>query len=623
MRPPEPVVAAAPKPRRRTVSGNKPGGGKGPSGAQESNAQFENLHARAENGVFTAGPDANHGPKADEPSVGSKGPKVSGLQGLLNDLGYTDANGDKLKTDGNMGPVTVAALARAQANLGIEGEDGFLGPKTRAALREELAAITPTKKPKAPARRRAAPKKPKAPAGSAAATGTGKTPTRGVVNGRDTHDMGDTYRDQGPGRGKWGTPWPPEWGKEPPAEHGDARRIRGYSDGSARYEDGTVYDPDTGKFRKFGEDDGTVRKGPGNTSRRSRSRSRARTKPSSRASSKPTDAENESALERLYRLYNVKGHTMTLERKALHGGGTKVINADEGIVEAIISVTGIVDEVKDVILPGAYAKTLATRKPKGVAHHAWDTPVSRCLDVKELMPGDPGLPKTTAKGDPWPRQAGAVIVTAQFNLETQRGMEAFSDVKFYGDEQEWSIGYDVPRGGARIDHKTGQRHIQTLALFEFSPVLFGAMPLAGSLASKSLYAATLDIEEKTLAGSYEAVREAIEEAARPLLLEQGEGDEGPFDGGYKGWISVRATFPDHAVICAYTRGESQDYEVPYTMAGDVAVLGTPVKVKVTEVVEPDHDADAEPASEYPTEVKDDGVLSTAEILATENLRQYV
>lgn len=638
--------SAPSKPRRRTRSGGTPRRGRPgekpkPTGPQESNSEFENLHARDERGVFTAGPDRNRGPKADEPSVGASGPKVSGLQGLLNELGYTDpSNGEKLKVDGSMGPTTVAALVRAQRNLGVTGEDGFLGPKTRAALRAELDLITPTEKPSGGSsggsRRRTtkpkkpAPKKPKTdtdkPAsGSSGSSGSGSTladRTQGVRNGRDTGDQADTYLDQAPGRGKWGTPWPPEWGKEPPATNGEARRIRGYSDGSARYEDGTVWDPDTGKFRKFDADDGTVRKGPGNTTRR-RSRSRSRTSGSGRASSKPTEQENETALERLYRLYGVKGHPMVLERKALHGGGTKVLDAEQGIVEAIISVTGIVDEVKDVILPGAYAKTLATRKPKGVNHHAWETPVAKALEIRELLPGDPGLPHTTARGEPWPRQAGAVIVKAQFNLDTQRGREAYSDVEFYGDEQEWSIGYDVPRNGARIDSKTGQRHIHTISLFEFSPVLFGAMPLAGSLAgTKSLVVANLDSEAKALAGSYEARREAVTDAARMVLCEKDD------DGDYKGWVDVRGTFPDRVVACVYGAGQpSQDYEIPYTMDGDDNVtLGTPVPVKVTEVVEPDPDA-AQADAEYPTEHKDEamgvGVLSAAEILASENLRQYV
>ena len=173
-----------------------------------------------------------------------------------------------------------------------------------------------------------------------------------------------------------------------------------------------------------------------------------------------------------------------LEHKNVGVTGLKVLDPKDGIVQSIISVTGIVDEVKDRIKPGAYAKTLATRKPKGVWSHDWDTPVSRTLDVKELLPGDPDLPERMPNGQPWPREAGALQVKTQFNLETQRGREAYSDVVFFGDEQEWSIGYNVPVGGATIDSKSGVRNIESLELYEYSPVLFGAMPLARTTSVK-------------------------------------------------------------------------------------------------------------------------------------------
>ncbi len=179
--------------------------------------------------------------------------------------------------------------------------------------------------------------------------------------------------------------------------------------------------------------------------------------------------------------------TPLMEHKSLFGAETKVLTDEgEGIVQAIVSVTGIVDEVKDIIVPGAYAKTLAARKPKGVDAHDWSSPVSKPLDIKELMPGDPNLPKFTARGEPWPREAGALMVKAQFNLNTARGRDAYEDVKFFEDEQEWSIGYNVPTGGARIDHKKGIRYIDALDLFEYSTVLFGAMPLAGTHSVKAL-----------------------------------------------------------------------------------------------------------------------------------------
>jgi len=170
--------------------------------------------------------------------------------------------------------------------------------------------------------------------------------------------------------------------------------------------------------------------------------------------------------------------------EAVSNDGDKI-----GIVKALVSITGIKDHVGDIITPGAYARTLKTRKPKGVAHHSWDTPVSRTKDIEEYMPGDSRLPKNMSDGKAWPVGAGALYVETEFNLETQRGREAYSDIKFFGDDAEFSIGYKVPTGGSRKDAKTNTRHIDDLDLFEYSPVLFGAAPGTRQLAGvKSLFA---------------------------------------------------------------------------------------------------------------------------------------
>ncbi|MEU4513224.1 2'-5' RNA ligase family protein [Nonomuraea wenchangensis] len=178
--------------------------------------------------------------------------------------------------------------------------------------------------------------------------------------------------------------------------------------------------------------------------------------------------------------------TLELERKAAGGLAAGVINAqDEGVVEAIVSVTGVVDNVGDLILPGAYAETLATRTPKGFFNHDDKTWVARTEHVEELLPGDPRLLAMAAEAKvEWPAAAGALYVKMRFNLETPDGAKAFSNVKFYDREQEWSIGYRVPKGGATRDAK-GVRRIKRLDLFEYSPVAFGANSQTFTLSVKS------------------------------------------------------------------------------------------------------------------------------------------
>jgi Caudovirus prohead serine protease len=181
---------------------------------------------------------------------------------------------------------------------------------------------------------------------------------------------------------------------------------------------------------------------------------------------------------------------MQIEHKSTKDtAGTTILSTDEseGRVQALVSITGIRDNVNDIIEPGAYAKTLSTRKPKGVMSHNWDVMVAKALGVEEWMPGDDRLPKTLPNGEPWSEKAGALWIDAQFNMKTQAGRDAFETVKFYGDEGEWSIGYTVPKGKASeeksAESPTGKiRRIKELNLFEFSPVLFGAASNARTLA---------------------------------------------------------------------------------------------------------------------------------------------
>jgi len=187
---------------------------------------------------------------------------------------------------------------------------------------------------------------------------------------------------------------------------------------------------------------------------------------------------------------------LTSEHKVVPVSGFKVLDEDEGIVEAIVSVTGIEDRVKDTIEPGAYTKTLAERTPRGCWGHDWLVPISKTLAIKELLPGDKDLPTTLRDGKAWPAGAGALMVQTQFNLGTQRGREAYSDVKFFGQDQEWSIGYNVPPGGATIDPKTGKRSIKSLVLHEYSPVLHGAMPEAVTQSVKDAQNAYAEMIER-------------------------------------------------------------------------------------------------------------------------------
>lgn len=175
----------------------------------------------------------------------------------------------------------------------------------------------------------------------------------------------------------------------------------------------------------------------------------------------------------------------TAEAPEAAAGQMVAIDETQGIVTAVVSVTGVVDEVDDVIVPGAYAETLAKRRPKVCWAHSWEHPIGKVLYIEELLPGDERLPKTTRDGQPWPKAAGALVASMQFNLRTDEGKNAFEVVRFYSEsgECEYSIGYNVPPGRAATDSK-GTRFIKMLELYELSVVLFGAHTMTGTLSIK-------------------------------------------------------------------------------------------------------------------------------------------
>jgi 2'-5' RNA ligase len=214
------------------------------------------------------------------------------------------------------------------------------------------------------------------------------------------------------------------------------------------------------------------------------------------------------------------------------------INEAEGIVTAVVSVTGTKDDVDDVIEPGAYADTLKVRNPKICWHHSWEKPVGRTLHIEELMPGDSRLPAKQRNGQPWPKEAGALVATMQFNMKSERGREAFEAVRFYSEsgECEWSIGYQVPKGTSRT--KNGIRYLKVIDLFELSFVLFGAHNMTGTLALK---AAVLAMHVKSLwegkQGKDETVavsKDEFEQVLKGLTAEDDyddtDEDEDPEDG---------------------------------------------------------------------------------------------
>lgn len=154
---------------------------------------------------------------------------------------------------------------------------------------------------------------------------------------------------------------------------------------------------------------------------------------------------------------------MQIEHKSFNAVGVDTPEDAPGQVSAVVAVFNNVDHGKDRIRPGFFEKSLARKLPKGVWGHDWASPIAKTLEARELHPGDPLLPEAI-------KHLGGLYIRGQFNLDTQRGREAYSDVKF-GIIDEFSIGYRTKK--SELDRKSGVRDLIEGDIHEWSPVLAG------------------------------------------------------------------------------------------------------------------------------------------------------
>jgi HK97 family phage prohead protease len=204
---------------------------------------------------------------------------------------------------------------------------------------------------------------------------------------------------------------------------------------------------------------------------------------------------------------------MLIERKQ-YGATVEPESGNTGVVEALVSVFGNTDNANEVMIPGAFKASLERRKPKGVWAHKWDTPIAKTLEAREVGPGEKS-------------SNGGLYIKGQFNLETQAGREAYSNIKF-GIIDEFSIGYRVLREAFPND--MGTRELHEVELFEWSPVLVGMNP-ATELLSVKAPASGDSInptnERATFAYQADFVRDAIKAFAnRAKVLQELRAKEG-------------------------------------------------------------------------------------------------
>ena len=208
-------------------------------------------------------------------------------------------------------------------------------------------------------------------------------------------------------------------------------------------------------------------------------------------------------------------------------GNSGQVNIDEaqGIVECFVAGIGNKDSVGDVVISGAFAKSLTRRKPRVVWGHSWNDPIGKVLEMYEVPVGDSRLPvKMRSAG------IGGLYAKVQFNLNSEKGKEAFATVAFFGEEQEWSIGYKTI--DSVFDPNLQANILKEVELYEVSPVLHGANQLTGTISIKGDEKGHMPIIPMSGMGMQmmpEMPRIVV--IASPQEEENGASESNPFDEG--------------------------------------------------------------------------------------------
>ena len=158
--------------------------------------------------------------------------------------------------------------------------------------------------------------------------------------------------------------------------------------------------------------------------------------------------------------------------------GQIAIDEAKGIVECFVAGVGNKDSVGDIVLSGAFTESLKRRKPRVVWGHDWNHPIGKVLEIYEVPANDSRLPAKMKRAG-----IGGLYARVQFNLKAEKGREAFANVAFYGEDQEWSIGYKTL--DAIYDNSRQANLLREVELYEVSPVLHGANQLTGTISIKA------------------------------------------------------------------------------------------------------------------------------------------
>tara|TARA_R110000765_G_scaffold46987_2_gene96748 strand:- start:42 stop:1151 length:1110 start_codon:yes stop_codon:yes gene_type:complete len=169
-----------------------------------------------------------------------------------------------------------------------------------------------------------------------------------------------------------------------------------------------------------------------------------------------------------------------ITRKISELSQLKVIDEEQGIVQAFVNTMNVEDSDGDLIESSAFNNSIENNLPISVLHsHDPSQVIGKVIDAK-VIEQDDGSAKL------WNLM--------KFNLETQAGRDAFSNIKG-GYIKEYSVGFNIPEKAMEFVREGVKtiRKIMEVDWIEVSSVVKGASPGTATLSAKQL---ELELDEK-------------------------------------------------------------------------------------------------------------------------------
>lgn len=250
---------------------------------------------------------------------------------------------------------------------------------------------------------------------------------------------------------------------------------------------------------------------------------------------------------------SVPGMTLKAEKAA----------SGEGIVEAIVSVFGVVDWYNDVIQPGAFAKTITERLGDMVVldnHRTSSTldVIGSIMEAREV--GREDLPSEVQSQ--YPEATGGLYVKLSLDLDTPEGLGIFKRLK-KGTIRKYSIGFNIVKSSAKkfkvvrdgIEREVLGRLITEIKLWEVSPVIFAANEATATVAVKNLDGSPFE-------GDPDEIKASLTQQIQDVVM--------AFDmaGGDHDYFIVREVFTDHVVVRSIFVEAYRYYSIAYSSDPD-------------------------------------------------------